>query len=46
MNAHRSLGFLAAVLVTIGQILLVSTGTVTVAQNSSDRGGYDIALNA
>ena len=46
MNVHRALGFLAAVLVTVGQILVLSTGTVTVAQNSSDRGGHENTLNA
>lgn len=46
MNAHRSLGFLAAVLLTIGQILVVSTATAAVAQNSSARGGYEATLSA
>ena len=46
MNADRTIGFLAALLVTVGQILVLSTGTVTVAQNSSDRGGHENTLNA
>ena len=45
MNTHRTLGFLAALLVTVAQIMLVSTGTAAVAQNSSDHGGYETTLN-
>jgi Ca2+/H+ antiporter len=45
MNTHRTLGFLAALVVTIAQIFLVSTSTAAVAQNSSDRSGYEIARN-
>ena len=45
MNTHRGLGFLAAVLITVGQIFVISAGTAT-ANNASARGAYDIALNA
>jgi hypothetical protein len=45
MNAHRSFGFLAALLLTVGQILVVSAGTATVANNTSERSGYEITLN-
>jgi len=46
MNAHRSFGFLAALLVTFGQIFVLSTGTSSVANNTTERSGYEIALNA
>lgn len=46
MNAHKSLGFLAAVLVTVAQIALFATDTAAVAQNESARGGYEQTLNA
>ena len=45
MNAHRTLGFLAALVVTVAQMLVVSTSTAAVAQNSSDRSFYEIARN-
>jgi hypothetical protein len=45
MNTHRSFGFLAALLVTVGQILVVSAGTATVANSTSERSGYEITLN-
>lgn len=38
MNAHRTLGFLAAVLVTVGQIAVFATDTAAVAQTASARG--------
>ena len=37
MNAHRSIGFLAAALVTVAQALVFAADTAAVAQNSSDR---------
>ena len=46
MKTHRGLGFLAALLITVGQIFVVSAGTATAANNSIERGGYDVALNA
>jgi hypothetical protein len=46
MNAHRSFGFLAALLVTVGQILVLATGTTAVANNTSEHSGYEITLNA
>ena len=46
MNTHKSLGFLAAVLVTVAQIALFATDTAAVAQNESARGGYEQTLNA
>ena len=46
MNAHRSIGFLAAALVTVAQALVFAADTAAVAQNSSDRGGYESNLNA
>ena len=45
MNTHRSFGFLAALLLTVGQILVVSAGTATAANNTSERSQYEIALN-
>jgi hypothetical protein len=45
MNAHRSLGFLAALIVTVGQFFVVSTSTAAVAQNSSDRVGHEVTRN-
>lgn len=45
MNAHRSFGFLAALLVTVAQILVVSAGTTAVANAASERGGYELTLN-
>jgi hypothetical protein len=44
MKTHRSFGFLAALLVTVGQILVLSSGTSAVA-SASERGNYEIALN-
>jgi hypothetical protein len=46
MNAHRTFGFIAALLVTVGQFFVLSTSTAAVAQNSSDRGAYETRLNA
>jgi hypothetical protein len=46
MNTHRGLGFLAALLITVGQIFVLSAGTVTATNNSAERGEYDIARNA
>lgn len=46
MNTHRGLGFLAALLITVGQIVMVSAGTATAANNSTERGSYDVARNA
>ncbi len=45
MNTHKGLGFLAALLITVGQMYIVSAGTAT-ANNSTEHGGYDVALNA
>jgi len=45
MNTHRSFGFLAALLLTVGQILVVSAGTATAANNTGERGQYEVALN-
>jgi len=46
MNAHRSFGFLAAFLVTVGQFFVVSSSTVAVAQSATDRTGYETTLSA
>jgi hypothetical protein len=46
MNTHRSLGFLAALLVTVGQFFVLSTSTTAVAQNATDRAGYETTLSA
>ena len=46
MNAHRSLGLLAAVLITAGQALLIAVDTAAVAQNTNPRGGYESPLDA
>ena len=46
MNTHRGIGFLAALLITAGQIFVVSVGTATAANDTSGRSGYAIALNA
>ena len=46
MNTHKSLGFLAAVLVTVAQVAVFATDTAAVAQNESARGGYEQTLNA
>jgi hypothetical protein len=43
MNTHRTFGFLAAIIVTVGQFFVVSTSTAAVAQNSSS---YETSLNA
>lgn len=45
MNTHRSFGFLAALLLTVGQILVVSAGTATVASNTGERSQYEVTLN-
>jgi hypothetical protein len=45
MNTHRGLGFLAALLITVGQIFVVSAGTAT-ANNTSERSAYDSGLSA
>ena len=45
MNAHRSFGFLAALLFTVAQILVVSAGTATAANNAGIHASYDITLN-
>ena len=46
MNTHKSLGFLAAVLVTVVQLAVFATDTAAVAQNESARSGYEQTLNA
>jgi hypothetical protein len=46
MNAHRTIGFLAAVLVTVGQVAVFATDTAAVAQNATARGGYENTLDA
>jgi hypothetical protein len=45
MYAHRALGFLAAVLVTVAQIAVFATDTAAVAQTASARGGYENGLD-
>lgn len=45
MNAHRTLGLVAAVLVTVGQVLLFAVDTAAVAQTASLRGGYSNPLH-
>ena len=40
MNAHRTLGLLAAVLVTTGQAMVFAVDTAAVAQNAGERDGY------
>jgi len=45
MNTHRSFGFLAALLVTVAQILVVSAVTTAVASTTSERSGYEVTLN-
>ena len=46
MKTHRSLGFLAALLFTVGQMLVVSTSTATVAQDRGEAAGYQASVNA
>jgi hypothetical protein len=46
MKTHRSFGFLAALLVTVAQILVVSAGTTAVANNTTERSGYESTLNS
>jgi hypothetical protein len=46
MNTHRTIGFMAAVLVTVGQIAVFATDTAAVAQNAAARGGYESTLDA
>ena len=46
MNAHKSLGLLAAILVTTGQALVLAVDTAAVAQNAGPRGGYEVTLDA
>ena len=46
MNAHKSLGFLAAVLVTAGQALVLVAGTTAVAQSATPRVAYETTLSA
>ena len=46
MKTHRSFGFLAAFLVTVAQILVVSAGTTAVASNTSERSAYESTLNS
>ena len=40
MNAHRTLGLVAAIVVTASQVLLFAVDTAAVAQTASLRGGY------
>ena len=46
MNTHRSFGFLAALLLTVTQILVVSAGTTAVANNTSQASGHESTLNS
>jgi hypothetical protein len=46
MKTHRSLGFLAALLFTVGQMLVVSTSTVTVAQDRGESAAFQTSANA
>lgn len=46
MNTHRTLGLLAALLVTAGQTLLFAVDTAAGAQGSEDRSGYETVLGA
>ncbi len=46
MKAHRGLGVLVALLITAAQMFVVSIGTATAANNSSERSSYAVALNA
>ena len=46
MNTHRGIGFLAAMLITAGQIFVLSVGTATAANQTSERSGYVVALSA
>ena len=40
MNTHRTLGLLAAILVTAGQALVFAVDTSAAAQSSEDSTGY------
>ena len=44
MNTHRTLGLLAAILVTAGQAALLAVDTAAGAQNSRDRAPYESIL--
>lgn len=44
MNTHRTLGLLAAILVTAGQALVFAVDTSAAAQSSEDPSGYAHAL--
>jgi len=46
MNTHRTVGFVAAVLVTVAQIAVFATDTAAVAQSTSARAGYENTLDA
>lgn len=46
MKTHRGLGVLAALLITAAQMFVVSVGTATAANNSSERSSYVVALSA
>jgi hypothetical protein len=46
MNTHRTIGFAAAVLVTVAQIAVFATDTAAVAQNGPARAGYEYTLDA
>jgi hypothetical protein len=40
MNKHRSLGFLAALFITVAQLAFISTGTASAAQNTDETVQY------
>jgi len=46
MNAHRTFGFLAAVVVMVGQVAVFAVDTAAVAQTTVARTGYVHTLDA
>ena len=46
MNTHRTLGLLAAILVTAGQAALLAVDTAAGAQSAADRAPYESVLGA
>jgi len=46
MNTHRTFGFVAAVLVMVGQIAVFAVDTAAVAENTVARAGYENSLDS
>lgn len=45
MNTHKSLGLLAAIVVTVVQTAIFATNTSSVGQSTMDRGGYEESVD-